>query len=1170
MWDPTDDIWNQLMRFVFGIFRAVLGVLSDLGVSGLPSWFQWASRDMAGARSVLAAARMRAEADRRAAILADPDIPHWDRVRDMSTIHSRDIFGDVIETVCDVTDGLSSFIVEVLDIYTTFVVEFLEFVGRFWNGNGFNADYVNILVRYLLYVIVHNIPYLSCIVNVDALDILDPTTYFFDPYSILACLCPAYSSRSEVPSNIPLALVGCFCTLGGETNIAAVITKCIPGIATALEGLQTAYNEVRNAIDVTLEGLKTGYNTVIDQAKGIISDAAEVIDRASSFLTSLGRDGAGMRCAFNVTVVNATHCPVCPLLALPPLAPLPAPSVRYELPDHAAAFERKMGARRADIAAKRDALGARIAADFAPLVNGSMFEGFAASVARRHGPEVGARAAVMHAGFAAFFRSLYAAWGAPTIHHVEAAVRTPEFAAGVAAAFDVIDAHRRARGDAAPFGARGRDQMRVAARAPLPPAAMAPLIVELRAAGRHDAAAEAERWAGALHPRAWTSALARRGAAADAEFRVEARRAADALERAAADATRANSVVVHVGGMGGAFILGIFSQLLSVPAGPLLSIGASVVAEIGALLVTAFPFVLTIVSQVATAFFKNLAGGAPSLQNDVLTPLVNVWYPLIANGPTAGYTDAALDAVIASTVALAQRELLWIASEVTRVPLGLVAHTEGMDLDGDGIPNGDYPGWFTDKILNAPVDDPCLSSDDCRGYPCRLKSDTHEECKHLDPLSQGICYGPGLFCQLTDDCVSGTQCMSPSTFFATECTPSDVACQLNQGVCSYPCFINASCSTLGPGVNCYNRFSHAFDCTDEDPCALCQCIAWPLRAHRTLPDATLRSPGVPNCAAHGIELDDLDIYNLPSIREHGWTRRGVVSWDMVRFHGRCFRTTWQAVRVGAGWVVNGWNIRRTAIFAGAVSNFLIVLPTSIFSSVSHFALTGDMLSGAVGGAAGLQSAGEFLQGWPWPLHYALDPLGTYLVDVATYAPTGDEIQCIVGASGAILYTAADLIVLTVLLIVIVAAGVVSGAFNLAFRLVWETLRVVWVVGRVGHMGTRLARHRALPAPGEVVYGAAPDGAGKVHRRHHLHRAHPLRHHNVRDLAVIPGVHVRRATKAAAPLPWPEAVGEGVDMALRSVWPVVRRRGRVAADEWPDLFHDQHGPMRQRWTLIERK
>ena len=1162
-WDPKTDFDNTAARFVFGVFRAVLTILDDKGVPGVPGWFEWADRGVAAVRDILLARDVRAEADRREAVLRDSGLSGWERVAAMyaPSPAMRSVPRSELNTICVATDGIFGFVGDLVGVYGKYVIDFIRILGLFYDvTTGFDTDYINIFVRYLLYVIAHEIDFIACIVNVDGIDVTDPSTYFFDVYSILACICPEYDDRAEVPSNIPLAVVGCFCGLHGKDNIPDVILECIPWLKQAISDVRWLIGEFTYFKDVTLAGLETAYNELQSGVNRVIGDAQTALAAINQFLGGLGRDGVPDAMRVNITLIYNATCPM-----RPPRAPQETPSApRVEPPQFRAGFERKAARRKTHLAAKRDELRARLGDDIAPLLDGTLFANFSEAVARRHGPEIGQRAAVMHRGLGSFLTGLYESWGMPTIHHVFARMTAPEIREGFAAALDVIDAERAVNGNLTRLGARGIGQARVAVRSFMPPAAMAPLIVELRAAGEHAAAEEALQWAGALNSRAWTDKLVRRGTAATKQRRADALRAAAALEQAANDAARTNAVLVHIGGIGGAFIFSIFSQLMSVSATQLIGVGASIVAWAGGLIVTAFPIVLSILGQWAVAFFTVLSGASLEPQNDLVTPLTNVFYPLIANGMYNGYTQSALQTAFASTVSIAERQILWIASDAMRVPLSLVAPVASMDLDPDGVPDGDIVKWLTDKVLNSRADYPCTTKHDCNdGYYCWLNSNPRVKCEENDPFSLAICYGLPLRCVSSANCASGVTCMSPTNDYTTECTPSDFSCQLNFGICATPCFTNSDCDALGGGLQCMNRYTNAFDCTDSDPCTLCSCYEWPLKPYIQIPAPALKTLGVPNCAAIGIDLSDTDYWNLPAVKQHGLTARAIFTMDSLRFHLRCFRITFQTARVLLGWIVNGWNVKRTTIYAGIMSHAFVVLPTAPFSWASRTALGGDLISGLVGGQSGFQSLGETLQAWPWPVYY----IGDFCVYVATYTPTGDEPECVFAASGPVLWTAGDLVLFTPIAGVLLMSGAIGALLALAWIFFFTPMRIFFAFSRVWYAGTMLSRHHALPSSGTVIYASAPDAIGVVHRRGNLPRAHPLRHRHHADVAAIPGIHVRPAQKAGKPRPWAEAIGEGLDIAMRSTRHIAARNGRVAAHEWPEVIHDEHGPIGKRLLMV---
>lgn len=1161
--DDVTELWNRVMRFLFGVVRAILNILDGLGVDGLPDWYQWGDRHVRAAHDVLRMVRARTEADRRAAVAANATLSDWERVQHMFRAPGeRDVGTDVAGLICTVSDATFGFIGDVLDIYRTAFVGFVEFVGGFYDVvDGFNRAYIEMLVLWLLNFVVEEIPLLGCIIDVDSLDLTDPGTYFFSPGAMLHCLCPAYGDDDSVPNDIPLAIVGCFCPLNGNTNIVTVLLACTH-LDVVVDQIHTIRDQMLAWLDGRLNTLESGVNFIKGAADGLLGTLNTVVGAIEKALGSIGfRDGeyigpGGLiysNATMRVIYLEKSNCPVCPA-AFTPIPPPPPP--RTPAPPafaFQASLAEKMDARRARARAARLAIQARLERDWAPVLDGSMFASFDARVAARLGPAAGARAAVMHAGLAAFFAQLPAAWRATTIHGVVAALTTPEILRGAAAMRDVVDAHRAAAPGPSPFR-RGVAQARAAVRALLPAERMAPLVAELRAAGEHAAADEAAAWAGRADAYAWARGLPQRGAAARKARDAEELRATRILQREMDAAVRANSVVVHAGAYGASFVVGLFSSLVYAP-GALLSGVASLLAVLAGFLVTGFTVLLPIVGQVASAFFYNIANPDAAPRNDVVTPLVNVFYPLIANSFSGqGYTEAALQAAFARVVDIAELQLVWGASELLRAGLTAVARPTGMRLGPDGLPDGDFGGWLVARVLDAPVDEPCVTSADVEDYPCRLIGDPRVECTAEWPSVKGVCVGSDYACTLSDEC-DGAVCLDPP-FYDVECVPG--ACDGGVGRCMAPCFVNESCSD----GQCLNRDTIFMDCTPEAPCTRCAGVAFPLRPLKNVSLPRLHTPTVYDCGAIGIQLDDTDFWNTDAFRAHGLSWRLLFTWDHLRFHLKCVRILYQAGRVLLGWIVAEWRVPKTLVFAPLVSQFLLFVPAGPIVAGSAVALGGDFAAGVVGGAAGLTSAGEALQAWPWPLPY----LGDELVFVGNYTATGAEPQCIASAIPPGGWGLLDVFVLYTLVTLAFASTLVLSVVLLAWTTCLFPGRVLLAAGRLGLAGARLSRAGALPSAATPVYGAAPDAVGVVHHRHRLARTHPLRHPHVDDVHVL-GVRVRRTRKPRRPPSWAEAAQDGLEIGLRAVPHVVARGGRVLAHEWPDLLHDRHGRMRDRMLMI---
>lgn len=1172
-WDDVTDLWNSTMRGVFGVVRAVLGLLTQVGVEGIPNWYTWGDRSVAAARDIVAMLRARAEAERRAAIARDPALTDWERVAAMNRakpVGERDAADDAANLICTVTDGAFTFLGDVLEIYWVALIDFLGFMGKFYDVvDGFDVSYINIFLRYILSFVARALPFIECFIDIDNIDVTDPSSYFTSPKAMIKCICPAYHSISDIPSDPALMVVGCFCPLNGDTSVVTVLLKCTR-INVVLGEFNRIAGIIQGWINGSLNTLETQFNTAKNNIEDLVNKVGGAVSTALDAIKALFPFSSSVR-EFNGTAPY----PACAMAAPRPVRPRQefvfeplerTVDLREPVDEISEAFARNQDALRARTEARIERLGAQLARDFAPLLDGTLFMPFADRVAARLGPEAGERAAVMHAGITAFLGQLPAAWRAPTIHGAVAALTAPpEVAAGFAAMRDVVEVHRAARGAAGGPMRRGIAQARTAVRAFLPAEHMAPLVAELRAAGEHAAAADAEAWAGRLDAYAWARSLPLRGAEARRQRDAAEAEASRILAREVAAATQRNSVVVHAGAYGATFVVGIFSSLAYAP-GAFLDGFASVLAVLGSFLATGLAVLMPIVGEIASNFFYMIANPDATPRNDLFTPLVNVLYPLIANSFTTGYTEAALQAAFARVVEIAELELRWVVTELLRTGLTVFARPTGMRVGPDGLPDGDIAGWLVDRVLNAPVDEPCLSSADCQDYPCRLVGprenaddpprQTRVECTDEWPEAKALCTGSNYACTTSADCAGGKTCVAPATY-SSECT--GISCAGNIGRCFTPCFVDAGCSN----GQCYNRVSFAYDCTPEAPCAWCTCVAFPLRPYHNVTVPKLRAPVVHDCGAVGIDLADLDYRTTDAFKTHGLSWRLVFTWDFVRYHVTCVRVSLQAARALAAWVIASWRVPKTLAFAPFVSNFLLFVPSGPIVAGAAAALGGDFAAGIVGGASGVASFGRTLQGWPWPVWW----VGDQLVFIGEYTPTGGEAQCIAQALPAAVWGGLDVFVLYTILTLAFVTSLLFALVVLAWTLIAFPFRVGWAAMHVGRAGAQLSRAGALPSSGRTVYAAAPDAVGVVHRRHRLPTTHPLRHRHVDDLHVL-GVRVRPPRRQRTPTSWAAAAHDGLEIGLRAVPHLVARGGRVADDEWFDLLHDEHGRMRDRMLVVK--
>lgn len=1186
---PIDDVYNRLARFVFAIIRTIMDILaaSPFNVD-VPDIFDWATDAYVTDKHAHSYAALRIELDRLAEIERTPYADDWARLRDMNRFQGHRQLS-VIDAYCAFTENTGDFIVSLLDIYYQYQLGLLEIVGLFYTpSGGFDASFIEMLVQYVVVWLVRNIPYLDCIIDPDSIDITS-LSFDFNVRGLWLCICPwSYSNLSDVPDfpNIDLMVLKCICGTSNTDNRFEIIIDCIPELETAVNLIT---NIATNVIDTLETGVTDAVDTIISTFNGIISTAlteVENIFNKAKKLVPSDENGIPHRNGTVVYVFNApapepecprTFCPVCPARAPrpdPDAAAVHMPNGTIARLMHAARLAgivdnmparqspvlppRRMPypweARRAQLTPAQRAFFDDPAAHFRRLANTTI----RAHAEVLYGPTVADHAETMHQGLLYAMSVLPDVWRMNSIHAMIDALHAEPIVRGLHSAVHVVAAHRAKNGRS--FGAaQAHGFLRVATTAVLAPNRTHAAIASLRSAGDFAGAEVARQWlarGGVVVP-SHERALAAMARERELQRLDHARtlRVRREFNRVAAE----NTVYVHTGAIGGSFLFSIISQMAS---GSPTEVGTAFIGVIGTVvqfIATSVVSILPMMLQLAANFFQNFANPEAPQKNDVVTWMTQQIVPLLADVYTVdGLTAPTIDEIGDTVLTAVSAQMQWVTIELIRVPLAIFAPTRAPHTDGNGLPDESVQDYIV-SLLNAPVDAPCVKTDDCGGYPCRLDDNPAIECVGTYPYSPGMCVNSTTLCTENTDCASSQCLVGPN--YNTTCTSPPCL-----GFCyTETCASNSMCPGSGTQT-CIDRdhliliaagtvFGTA--CTDAAPCARCKCVAFPLRPYANITAPNLRTNLSADCAALGLDAAGSVPWNYASY--NGNLLTFWFSLDGLRWHWNNVVTAYKVLRVVAGTLVRGWSVPPTTIFIPTFASVLWFLPVAQITSFAHTAFAGGFVRDIVGGADGVLWLADKISVVPW-----LGPLiADELTYVATFTAVREGLMCAFMASGQTMLGAVNVGIVVFVVGVTFIAGVVVATITLVLSVVWTVVLIVYALIRAIFVGARVARRHARH-PAFTSGRPAADVPRRIPRLL-LPVGHAHRHNHVHDMH-IDGVIVRPPNGEYAPLGWGAALFWGVEMAVGAIPAIVWRRGRV--EHVIDHLRDGHGMVHTRLNIIQ--
>lgn len=1168
--NPLDSVWNRFVRIFFSIIRAIRNILVgnpfDLD---LPDVFKWATYGYAINRNVHSYAALSNEMRRLADIRESTYDTEWGRVRDMNRAKLRRQLSP-IDAYCSLTENVGDFVMSLLNIYAEFQDGLFSVIALFYTpSGGFDASFIEMVLQYLIVWLVRHIPGVQCLINPDTIDI---TTLYFEINirGLWLCICPwGYDNLSEVPDlpRVDLMILKCICPHPDSDNPYTIITHCIPGFSDALDEVENLVTNIIPNFTLNVVGkVQDIVNGFVGKIQPFVDQALGLLNKIRSFLPFSEEEAIRYANMTRVVYVERVDCPApppCPAWEMPPMPPMRRGfnATTARLHETIRMFANgqtpapKWDAKPYPWEAKR-ALLTQAQRDFLDDPHGHIQRALNVSIEERaralYGPQVAEHAVAMHRGLVRFFQVLPELWEMQTIHQMTDALQTPEIVGGFYSAMHVVAAYR-ARTNRTYAEDQTRGFLRVATRAVLAPQTLHPAIASLHSAGD---------FAGAERARAWLamadiSVPSHESAMATMQLRREVRRMKHATaligREAFVNITRQNAVSVHFGFLGGSFVLSIVTQVVGSSPTQAGVAFAGMLGTVVEVIATGFATIIPAVFQIAANFFYNLANPSLAFRNDVVSALVQRIVPLLGEvyGGTGidqnimdEFNDALTDTVLA--------QLEYSSIVAVRFFLGIFAPTRAPFTDGNGLPDESLADYLSSGILFAPVDESCIDSNDCDGYPCRWTANPAVECTEEYPYQAGLCVNITTGCYANSDCASGICLQYPA--YNTSCP--DTGCPtLEHGWCMTElCVTNSTCPGDAGAQLCLDRQQPPGTyCNDSAPCTTCRCVAFPLRPFQNITAPNLTVQLAADCGAVGLDAAlsvpwDYDSYN-------GNMVAFAFSWDGVAWELRNIRTFFRAARVLAGTLVYGWHVPTTTIFIPFFSSFLWFLPVGAIGSFAHGAFYGSFVKDAIGGAEGVLRYASYFTWIPW-----LGPwIDTQLHFVADFTDVETGLICIGMASGQIALGAAGLFVILFVVGSTLIAALLSQVFFFVVAIGIFVFNVFWTVGRASYVGARISR---MHARDPVFMGARPPRTPRV-SRHLLPSGHPHRERWVGDTR-LDGVTIR-PPRNLPPQGWFKSILHGMEMALYAFPEILRRKGDVP--HVIDVLADRHGKVRHRVTDI---
>lgn len=208
------------------------------------------------------------------------------RINKISDMRRNDKRFLSIQAVCVIIEEVGKFLINLIEIVRDFFLNFVDFIAdKFFDlQDGITANFVKIIVEFLISEILDQIPFAQCFVRI--------------PQSIFECLCPwvyksplinfpNFNGNEEVPDDPIKALIGCICVLdiiAGSVDIndpsqdaIGLLFECL-GIDILIDVLETILGWITSVLQPIFKALQTAYNILRGIVDGLFREIERILD----------------------------------------------------------------------------------------------------------------------------------------------------------------------------------------------------------------------------------------------------------------------------------------------------------------------------------------------------------------------------------------------------------------------------------------------------------------------------------------------------------------------------------------------------------------------------------------------------------------------------------------------------------------------------------------------------------------------------------------------------------------------------------------------------------------------------------------------------------------------------------------------------------------------------
>ena len=300
------ELWNTWITLILGVVARVYKAVKNIVAPSLPDIFTWtrqAYRTERELRELEVEQNLREMMDQFEVRMRE-DLPRihpsmqkeylsmmrgylYNMARTKAGLRSSVRITILPTELCDVITGVFDFFIGFLDIFGDFFIALLDGILLIFDqtSGAFSESFIFVLVQLLIVDILRQIPFTKCFIDPDSLtsnDPIDILNAFRDQVAqrLIACLCafryqnpgimdPFLSplpGGDPVPSNIGVALGGCFCfnptvSLATINDPVDLLIKCL-GIDVLISAFQSFISTLQNTFIPLFNNLQNAFSSL--------------------------------------------------------------------------------------------------------------------------------------------------------------------------------------------------------------------------------------------------------------------------------------------------------------------------------------------------------------------------------------------------------------------------------------------------------------------------------------------------------------------------------------------------------------------------------------------------------------------------------------------------------------------------------------------------------------------------------------------------------------------------------------------------------------------------------------------------------------------------------------------------------------------------------------------